>query len=340
MDRPDWSRVRWAPADAGGADGGVRRAAAAVRAGGAGRLQPTPASTCWATWWSGPRGSRSPRTCRPTLLEPLGLPQHRLGRRAQRRWRRDTARRRRVRCRSGSPNAGVVFAAGGLYSTVDDLFALEPGAARRARAVAAVLRADDRRPATRSATAARRARGVPQTYGYGLFVGAPGAAGDARASSDRQVFHTGSWAGFRAFSSLPAGDADVTVVVLSNRLRPGATRCCWRRSGRMAEALGRPLPIASRGEAAASLPRCSSERRDSGRAMTPQHPRLRPHRPLAARRLVVDHRPLAAGRRGGAGAARRDAVVRLQPGGGGADRAAATPSTSPCASACSPRRRR
>jgi CubicO group peptidase (beta-lactamase class C family) len=135
-------------------------------------------------------------------------------------------------------NASVVFAAGGLYSTVDDLFrwtrALHAGRVLSARSHGQMTAAVDPQR-YRSAPI----RGVPQTYGYGLFVGAPGLR-VTPGFADRQIFHTGSWAGFRAFVAYQP-EAEVTIVVLSNDFgQDDAVMLAAQRA--MAEALGRPLP--------------------------------------------------------------------------------------------------
>lgn len=134
--------------------------------------------------------------------------------------------------------ASVVFASGALYSTVDDMLvwsrALHGGKVLSARSYAQMTAAD---PARRYGGVERG--GVPQTFGYGLFIGTPGLR-VAPAIPDRQIFHTGSWAGFRAFVSHQP-DADVTVVVLSNNYENNPMLPGLRG---MAEALGRPLPEA------------------------------------------------------------------------------------------------
>ena len=149
-------------------------------------------------------------------------------------------------------NAGVIFAAGGLHSTADDLFhwtrALHRGRVLSARSYAQMI-GDDRPERYPSV----ERRGVTQTYGYGLFIGAPGLR-VRPGFADRQIFHTGSWAGFRAFAAYQP-EAQVTVVVLSNRFdQEDAVLLAAQRA--MAEALRRPLPEAAvrRTEAAASLP--------------------------------------------------------------------------------------
>jgi len=135
-------------------------------------------------------------------------------------------------------NASVVFASGGLYSNVDDLLAwtraLHGGRVLSARSYAQMIAAD---PERRYGGTVRG--GVPQTFGYGLFAGSPGLRGSP-GFADRQLFHTGSWAGFRAFVSHQP-EADVTVIVLSNNYEDNPLLPALRA---MAEALGRPLPAA------------------------------------------------------------------------------------------------
>ena len=141
--------------------------------------------------------------------------------------------------------ASVVFAAGALYSTIDDMLTWNralhgvgdsPGALLSPRSYAQMIAAD---PARRYNGVTRA--GVPQTFGYGVFIGTPGLRGNP-GFSDRQIFHTGSWSGFRAYTAHQP-DADVTVVVLSNNYeQAGAVMLTAQRA--MAEALGRPLPVA------------------------------------------------------------------------------------------------
>jgi CubicO group peptidase (beta-lactamase class C family) len=112
------------------------------------------------------------------------------------------------------------------------------GAARRAGAVAARLRPDDRGADPARYGGVERG-GVFQTFGYGLFIGPPGRR-VIPGFGDRQFFHTGSWAGFRATAAYQP-DCDLTVVVLSNNYQQGgAVLLASQRA--VAEALGRPLP--------------------------------------------------------------------------------------------------
>jgi CubicO group peptidase (beta-lactamase class C family) len=149
-------------------------------------------------------------------------------------------------------NASVVFAAGGLYSSADDLFrwtrALHGGRVLSAESYRQMIAASGPGPygwAVRG--------GVRQTFGYGLFVGTPGLR-VTPGFNDPQIFHTGSWAGFRALATYQP-DADVTVVALANDFgQGGGVLLASQRA--MAEALGRPLPqaVVRAREAAASSP--------------------------------------------------------------------------------------
>jgi CubicO group peptidase (beta-lactamase class C family) len=134
----------------------------------------------------------------------------------------------------------VVYAAGALYSTVDDMRAwsraLHGGRLLSARSYAQMTAAD---PARRYGGVERG--GVHQTFGYGLFVGRPGLR-VTPGFNDVQLFHTGSWSGFRALATHEP-ETDLTVVVLSNNYEQGrAVMLAGQRA--MAEALGRPLPTA------------------------------------------------------------------------------------------------
>ena len=139
------------------------------------------------------------------------------------------------RRRSGG---SVVYASGALYSTVDDMLrwsrALHGGRVVSDGLYARMVAAD---PNRRYGGVERG--GVPQTFGYGLFVGSPGLRG-APGFADTQIFHTGSWSGFRALASYQP-EADVTVVVLSNNYEDNPMLSAQRA---MAEALGRPPPAA------------------------------------------------------------------------------------------------
>ena len=83
--------------------------------------------------------------------------------------------------------------------------------------------------------------GRSRALGYGLYADRLGERTDAP-FSDMQVYHTGSWSGFRNLV-LYQPDHDVTVVVLSNNyhLRDMVMLIAQQA---MAEALGRDFPRA------------------------------------------------------------------------------------------------
>ena len=238
MDRPDWSRVRWAPAT----PASLTAASAALP------LASTPGER--ADYSNAAynllgdvveRASKQPYAARlrADVLAPLGL--------ANTGWDdgsvplatgyRETAEGPLPQRES---NASVVFAAGGLYSTVDDLFAWSR-ALHGGRVVSPGSYAQMTAAAEPSRYRSAPVRAVPQTYGYGLFIGTPGLR-VTPGFADRQIFHTGSWAGFRAFTTYHP-ESGITVAVLSNRYDQGdAVLLTAQRA--LAEALGRPLPTA------------------------------------------------------------------------------------------------
>lgn len=134
-------------------------------------------------------------------------------------------------------NASVVFAAGGLYSTVDDLGrwtrALHGGRVLSDRSYRQMIAADTTR------AYGSVVRGTPQTYGYGLFVGSPGLRVEP-GFPHTQFFHTGSWSGFRAYVAWQP-ETRAAVVVLSNQFRLWATTSLAAQRA-LAEMLDRPLP--------------------------------------------------------------------------------------------------
>lgn len=136
-------------------------------------------------------------------------------------------------------NVSIIFAAGALYSTLDDLLvwerALHGGRLLTPRSYAMMI-ADHAPEDTPSE------RGRPRRdWGYGLFSNSLG----RRVSPDfldRQIYHTGSWSGFRNMVTWQP-DADVTVIVLSNNYHSRDAVFLLSQQG-MAEALGRPFPTA------------------------------------------------------------------------------------------------
>ena len=136
-------------------------------------------------------------------------------------------------------NVSIIFAAGALYSTLDDLLvwqrALHGGHLLTPRSYAMMIA--DHAP---ESTPAERGR-PRRDWGFGLFSNSLG----RRVSPDfldRQIYHTGSWSGFRNLMTWQP-DADVTVIVLSNNYHSRDAVFLLSQQG-MAEALGRPAPTA------------------------------------------------------------------------------------------------
>lgn len=136
-------------------------------------------------------------------------------------------------------NVSIIVGAGALYSTLDDLLvwqrALHGGHLLTPRSYAMMIadHAPDDTPDERG----RQRR----DWGFGLFTNSIG----QRVSPpfmDRQIFHTGSWSGFRNLMTWQP-DEDVTVIVLSNNFHQREAVFLLSQQG-MAEALGRPFPTA------------------------------------------------------------------------------------------------
>ncbi|MDP2117270.1 MAG: serine hydrolase domain-containing protein, partial [Brevundimonas sp.] len=136
-------------------------------------------------------------------------------------------------------NVSIIVGAGALYSTLDDLLvwnrALHGGHLLTPRSYAMMIA--DHAPDTTPDE-----RGLPRRdWGFGLFSNSLG----RRVSPgflDRQIYHTGSWSGFRNMVTHQP-DADVTVIVLSNNYHQRDAVFLLSQQG-MAEALGRPFPTA------------------------------------------------------------------------------------------------
>ena len=134
-------------------------------------------------------------------------------------------------------NVSIVFAAGALYSTLDDMLvwerALHHGLviSRRSYAQMTADHAPDSTPKERN-----RAR---RDWGFGLFVNSLGRQ-VRPAFEDRQIYHTGSWSGFRNLVTYQP-EGDVTVIVLSNNYHQRDQVFLISQQA-MAEALGRPFP--------------------------------------------------------------------------------------------------
>lgn len=134
-------------------------------------------------------------------------------------------------------NASIVYASGGLYSTADDLLAwtraLHGGRLLSAESYRLMITPhnppDDEGPRGRP----------PRGWGYGLYMADLGARMEPGFLAG-QIYHTGSWAGFRALVTYHPAQ-DVTVVALSNYYHQRdalflATQ--WA----IAEVIGAPLP--------------------------------------------------------------------------------------------------
>ena len=134
-------------------------------------------------------------------------------------------------------NVSVVAGAGAVYSTLDDLLvwnrALHGGRLLTPYSYAQMIA--DHAPADTPSE-----RGRPhRDYGYGVFSNRLGQQ-VTPAFEDRQIYHTGSWGGFRNLISYQPDQA-VTVIVLSNNYHLRDQVFLLTQQG-MAEALGRPFP--------------------------------------------------------------------------------------------------
>ena len=134
-------------------------------------------------------------------------------------------------------NVSIVTGAGAVYSTLDDLLiwerALHHGQVLTPFSYAQMIA--DHAPADTP-----RERGRPhRAWGYGMFANSLGRQ-VRPAFEDRQIYHTGSWSGFRNLVTYQP-DADVTVIVLSNNYHQRDQVFLITQQA-MAEALGRPFP--------------------------------------------------------------------------------------------------
>ena len=134
-------------------------------------------------------------------------------------------------------NVSVVAGAGALYSTLDDMLvwnqALHKGRILESASYADMIRdhAPEGMPSERGLS--RRA------YGYGIYDNHLGER-VSPAFDDRQIYHTGSWAGFRNLVVYQP-DNDITVVVLSNNYHQRDQVFLLSQQA-LAEALGRDFP--------------------------------------------------------------------------------------------------
>ena len=134
-------------------------------------------------------------------------------------------------------NTSIVAGAGAVYSTLDDLLvwqrALHRGEMLKPFSYQQML--TDHSPADTPKERGREHR----DWGYGIFSKRLGEQVQP-SFEDRQIYHTGSWGGFRNLM-LYQPEADVSVIVLSNNyhLRDQVFLIAEQA---MAEALGREFP--------------------------------------------------------------------------------------------------
>lgn len=134
-------------------------------------------------------------------------------------------------------NVSIIPGAGALYSTADDMLrwqrALHGGRLLSPRSYGQMIA--DHAPADQGLRPGARPRG----WGFGLFTSDLG-TGAVPEFSAPQIYHTGSWAGFRNLVSYQP-DEHVTVIVLTNNYDQ-RDRVFLIVQQAMAEAMGKPFP--------------------------------------------------------------------------------------------------
>ena len=134
-------------------------------------------------------------------------------------------------------NVSIIAGAGALYSTADDMMtwqrALHGGRVLSGASYRQMI--SDHAPEDQGLPAGARPRG----WGYGLFVSDLGSGADPQFPGV-QIYHTGSWAGFRNLVSFLPGQ-NVTVVVLTNNYHQRDQVFLIVQQA-MAEAIGAPFP--------------------------------------------------------------------------------------------------
>ncbi|RZJ46098.1 MAG: class A beta-lactamase-related serine hydrolase [Brevundimonas sp.] len=134
-------------------------------------------------------------------------------------------------------NVSIIYGAGALYSTLDDMLIWE-----RALHRGHVLSPNGYRQmiADHAPEDTPDERGKPRRlWGYGIYEKELGRQ-VSPTFTDNQIFHTGSWSGFRNLVTYQP-DEDVTVIVLSNNYHQREAVFLLSQQG-MAEALGREFP--------------------------------------------------------------------------------------------------
>lgn len=136
------------------------------------------------------------------------------------------------------PNVSIVAGAGALYSTLDDMLAweraLHGGHVLTPFSYAQMIA--DHAPADQPGD---RNGLRPRAWGYGLMANRLGQR-VTPAFQDWEIYHTGSWSGFRNLVTWQP-DARVAVIVLSNNYHQQPQVLLISQQG-MAEALGHPFP--------------------------------------------------------------------------------------------------
>lgn len=134
-------------------------------------------------------------------------------------------------------NVGIIAGAGALYSTVDDMLkwqqALHGGRVLTERSYQQMIA--DHGPEDQGLPEGARPRG----WGFGLFTSdlASGAVPEFHAN---QIYHTGSWAGFRNMVSYQP-DQGIYVIVLTNNYHQRDQVFLITQQA-MAEVMGQPFP--------------------------------------------------------------------------------------------------
>lgn len=136
-------------------------------------------------------------------------------------------------------NVSIIPGAGALYSTLDDMLmwnrALHGGHVLSGKSYAEFIA--DHAPADTP-----KERGRPhRAYGLGIFANRLGERTN-QPFEELQIYHTGSWSGFRNLVTYEPSQ-QVTVVVLSNNYHLRDQVFLLSQQG-MAEALGHPFPTA------------------------------------------------------------------------------------------------
>jgi len=136
-------------------------------------------------------------------------------------------------------NVSIIPGAGALYSTLDDMLvwqrALHGGRVLSAESHAAMIA--DHSPPDQGSERGR----VRRIWGYGVMANRLG----TRVSpgfDDLQIYHTGSWSGFRNLMSWQPRE-QISVIVLSNNYHQQEQVFLISQQA-MAEALGHPFPTA------------------------------------------------------------------------------------------------